>query len=129
MTGPLTLIMAFSLGAPVPKLPPPDPLAWGYLGVKVPQGTMTLSSVEPDGPAIKAGLLADDEIVALGTLTKPKSFDEVAEHIASFRPGSQMKVTVRRNNEEKSFVVTLGVRPVELGPPPNRSRVAPQIIP
>jgi predicted metalloprotease with PDZ domain len=123
MTGAWTLLMAVSLGAPVPKAAEPDPLAWGYLGVRVNQGSMTLSSVEPTGPAIKAGLQAEDQIVSVGTLEKPKSFDEVAEHISNFRPGSMMRVQVRRNGELKSFNVKLGVRPLDLGPPPNKKRI------
>ena len=116
----VTLMLgAASLGAPVPTDPPPDPLGWGYLGVRVNQGALAVSTVEPNTPAAKAGLQPGDEFVRVGTL-KPHSFDEVAAHISSFRPGSMLKVEVRRNGEVKSFTVRLGSRPAGLEPPPVR---------
>lgn len=111
------------LAAPVPKPADPDPLSWGYLGVRVMQGQLRLTAVEPNTPAARAGLLAEDELVSVGTLTKLKSFDDVAEHISNFRPGSLMKVQVKRGNDLKIFEVRLGVRPIELGPPPNKRRI------
>lgn len=116
-------LMAFAFGlAPVPPEPLPDPLAWGYLGVRVDQGSLRIRSVEPDTPASKAGLQPEDEFVRVGTL-KPETFDEVAEHISGFRPGSLLQVEVRRGSETKTFKVRLGVRPPELPPPPFRTRV------
>jgi predicted metalloprotease with PDZ domain len=121
------LLVACSRAAPVrlPPEPEPDPLAWGYLGVRVTQGSLKVSSVDPGTPAFKAGLQAEDELVSVGTLDKLITFDDVAEHISSFRPGSLMKVTVRRKGELMSFTVKLGVRPAELPPPPNKRRLKP----
>ena len=125
MTGELlTLLVLVSVGlAPVPVEPPPDPLAWGYLGVKVNSPSLKIASVEPHTPAAKAGLQPDDDIIQIGTL-KPHSFDEVAEHIATFRPGTVLRVVVRRGGETKTFTVRLGVRPPNLDPP-NWSRRLP----
>jgi serine protease Do len=109
---------------PVPAEPPPDPLAWGYLGIRVEQGTLEIRGVEPDTPAEKAGLLAGDEIVKIGNL-EPRTFDEVAEHIGTFRPGSRLRVEVRRGETTKTFTVRLGVRPADLPPPPIRNRDLP----
>lgn len=124
MTEALTLLLASTLAAPVPKTvaPEPDPLGWGYLGVRVLRGELVLESVEDGTPAAKAGLQAKDELVAVGTLTKLKSFEEVAEHISSFRPGSTMVVKVKRGEKLITVTVKLGVRPAELGPPPNSRR-------
>ncbi len=121
----LLLLAVVSLGlAPVPAEKPHDPQEWGYLGVTVNLGTLQISTVEPDTPAAKAGLLPNDEFAKVGTIT-PISFAEVGEHISSFRPGSWMKVEVRRGNETKSFIVKLGVRPPGLPPPPVKGRPLP----
>lgn len=104
--------------APIPPEPMPDPLAWGYLGIRVNQGSLIISGVEPNTPAAKAGLQESDLIVRIGEL-EPQTFDEVAEHISTFRPGSRLKVVVRRGDAEKSYVVRLGVRPADLPPPPS----------
>src|SRR5438067_7875226 len=97
-------LTAVAVLAPVPADPPPDPLAWGYLGVRVTQQTLRISQVEPGTPAAKAGIQPEDEIVKVGTL-RPRGFEEVADHISSFRPGATMKVEVMRNGEKKEFTV------------------------
>jgi S1-C subfamily serine protease len=118
-----TLMLAPAvLAAPVPTERPPDPLGWGYLGVWVNQNSLTVSRVDPDTPAGKAGLLPEDTLVKVGRLT-PSSFDEVAEHVSSFRPGTLLRVEVRRGEATKAFVVRLGVRPADLGPPPVKNRL------
>ena len=119
------VLTAVGVLAPVPADPPPDPLAWGYLGVRVTPETLRISQVEPGTPAAKAGIHAEDEIVQVGTI-KPRRFEEVAIHISSFRPGATMKVVVMRNGERKEFTVKLGVRPREALPPP---RVDPLPVP
>ncbi len=126
--GGVLLTISIGLSPVPPDAPPPDPLAWGYLGVRVEGGTLRLSGVEPQTPAAKAGLQPGDEIVRIGNLT-PTTFEQVAEHICSFRPGSMLRVVVRRDGEEKTYVVRLGVRPGELGPPPNRTRFPGQLLP
>lgn len=122
-----TLLLASTLAAPVPSEPLPDPLAWGYLGVRVTHGTLKISSVEPGTPAAKAGLQAEDEFVRVGSL-KPQEFEEVAEHISGFRPGTAMRVEVRRGSETKVVIVRLGVRPSSLESPPfkGQQRALPQ---
>ena len=107
--------------APVPAEPLPDPLAWGYLGIRVEQGTLEVRGVEAGTPAERAGLRPGDELVQIGKLV-PRTFEEVAEHISTFRPGSRLKVKVRRDGSIKEFSVRLGVRPADLPPPPNKNR-------
>jgi len=114
------------LMAPVPIEKPHDPQEWGYLGVRVTQGTLQIVSIEPNTPAAKAGLMPNDEFTRVGSLT-PSSFEQVAEHISSFRPGSWMRVEVRRGAETKSFIVKLGVRPSDLPPPPVKGRPMPEL--
>lgn len=110
---------AYGFAAPVPSAPVPDPLAWGYLGIRVENLSLRVAGVEPNTPAAKAGLEAGDELVRVGHL-RPRAFAEVAEHIRSFRPGSTLRVEVRRGSEEKAFTVRLAARPDDLDPPPIR---------
>ena len=110
---------AAGVAAPVPADPTPDPLAWGYLGVRVENLSLRVSGVEPNTPAARAGLEAGDEFVKIGTL-RPRSFEEVIKHISSFRPGSRLTVEVRRGGTTKSFVVRLAARPSDLDPPTRR---------
>ena len=114
-------LVAFAVGlAPVPAGPPPDPLALGYLGVRVEPGTLRIVGIEAGTPAARAGLQPNDEFVRVGDL-RPQTFDEVAEHISTFRPGTVLRVEVRRGADVRDFTVRLGVRPAEL-PSPFRSR-------
>ncbi len=113
----------FSLGGlaspaltPVPREPPPDPLARGYLGVTVGTGSLTVSEVTAKTPADKAGLKAGDVITRVGTL-EPQNFDQVVAHITSFRPGAVLEIEVMRGSERKTFKVKLAPRPVELDVP------------
>lgn len=118
----LALVLTASLGlaAPVPREREPDPLGWGYLGVRVTQGDLIISTVEPNTPAARAGLQPGDVFIKVGTL-RPSAFEEVIMHISSFRPGSMLTFEVRRNGEVKSFTVRLGARPANIEPPPTRN--------
>lgn len=119
----MTAVTAFLLGsltfptfAPVPKEATPDPMARGYMGITVGSGTLTVSSVEPNLPAAKAGLRSGDVLVRVGTL-QPQTFDEVIAHITSFRPGAIVEIEVQRGSEKKTFKVKLASRPPELDLP------------
>ncbi len=118
----LALVLTASLGlaAPVPRDRDPDPLGWGYLGVRVTQGDLIVSTVEPNTPAARAGLQPGDVFIKVGTL-RPTAFEEVIMHISSFRPGSTLTFEVRRNGEVKAFTVRLGARPSGIEPPPTRN--------
>lgn len=120
-------VLALGL-APIPPEPPPDPLAWGYLGVESEAGSLRLANVQPGTPAAKAGLLPGDEFVRVGHL-RPQSFDELAQHVSSMRPGSVLKVEIRRGDETKTYTVRLGVRPSSLTPPPALVRPPLELLP
>lgn len=107
-----SLLLSTTLSAPLPPEPKPDPLAWGYMGVRVHQESLIVSSVEPNTPANKAGLLAGDEIVEVGLL-KPKIFDEVVQRVCDFRPGTRIKVVVARGEKQVSVTLELVARPTD----------------
>ena len=111
-----SLLLTTTMMAPLPPEPKPDPLAWGYLGVRVSQGTMFLDSVEPDTPAKRAGLFAGDEIIEVGLL-KPKVFQEVQHLVCDFRPGTKLKIVVKRGEKRISVTLQLAARPSDIPPP------------
>ena len=101
--------------APVPPEPTQDPLARGYLGITLGDGTI-ISSVEEHMPAAKAGLQPGDMIVRIGTFA-PQSFDQVVAHICTFRPGAVVEIEVQRGMVRKTVKVKLARRPARLDQP------------
>jgi S1-C subfamily serine protease len=102
--------------APVPAERPPDPMARGYMGISVGDGSLAISSVEQKTPAERAGLKSGDVLLRVGTL-QPQNFEQVVAHITSFRPGAVVEIEVQRGNERKTFKVKLACRPQELDSP------------
>jgi len=111
------LIGAVTLLAPMPREPMPDPLARGYLGIVVEQGTLMIKDVEPGTPAAKVGLRSGDVITRVGQL-QPDAFDQVVNQICTYRPGTLLEVEVRRGSESHVLMVRLAARPERLGLPP-----------
>ena len=116
--GPLfgSLLLTTTLMAPVIPEPRPDPLAWGYLGVRVAGGSLTLSSVEPNTPAHRAGLLEGDVLVEVGLL-KPQAFEQVVRQVCDFRPGTRLRIVVDRNGKRVAVTLELAARPVDIDAP------------
>jgi S1-C subfamily serine protease len=116
MTGIVAAVLASLtlIHAPVPAGPPPDPLARGYMGIRVEDSSgLVIASVEPNGPALKAGLRPNDIIVRVGSL-EPQEFKQVVAHVCSYRPGTAIEIEVRRGSERKVFKVKLTTRPADL---------------
>lgn len=67
----------------------------------------TVISVEPGSPAQKAGLLVDDEIVALGGRDYASGIDIVT----LLKPGTQLPVRFRRDGELRTVTVNVEPRP------------------
>lgn len=104
--------------APVPREAAPDPMARGYIGIRVTPPGLVVESVEPNMPAAKAGLRSGDVIARVGTL-EPQNFDQVVAHITSFRPGAVVEIEVQRGTERKTFKVKLVARPLDIDSPRN----------
>lgn len=135
----LKLVLILVTLAPVPAPPRPDPLGFGYLGVwrsdQVAAGGVVLGEVRDGQPAARAGLRAGDELVQIGRL-KPKQFEEVVDYISGQRPGTALKVRVRRTDTLLDLTVVLGARPSDQPLPglpgrggPGRPQVLPVIPP
>ena len=115
-----SLILAGWLpAAPVPPGPRPDPLGWGYLGItEAYQSGLVVGDVRPGTPADLAGIKPGDRLVRVGNLV-PGSFADISEYVCRLRPGSVIRIQVRREDEVITITVRLGVRPPppELPPP------------
>ncbi|MCG7399210.1 MULTISPECIES: DegQ family serine endoprotease [Caballeronia] len=75
-------------------------------GMKSPQGAL-VSSVEPGGPAAKAGLQPGDVITALNGEPVTDS-TSLPSQVAGLAPGTSAKVTVWRDKSAKHLSVTIG---------------------
>ncbi|WP_250533152.1 DegQ family serine endoprotease [Caballeronia sp. AZ10_KS36] len=75
-------------------------------GMKSPQGAL-VSSVEPGGPAAKAGLQPGDVITALNGVPVTDS-TSLPSQVAGLSPGSSAKVQVWRDKGSKELTVTVG---------------------
>jgi len=75
-------------------------------GLKEAKGAV-ISEVTPGSPAEKAGLKAEDVIVAADGRAIRDNGD-LSRYIASQSPGKTVKLDVMRNAQEKSFSVSLG---------------------
>lgn len=87
----------------------------GYLGVQVGntvggQGTLVVS-VEPSGPAAKAGVAAGDQMISVNGKPTPDT-SELATVIAGIPPGQTVPVNVvTRDGSSKTVNVTVGQLP------------------
>jgi 2-alkenal reductase len=69
-----------------------------------------VSKVDSGGPADKAGIKADDIIVAVnGKQIGPET--SIIDALFAYKPGDTVQVTVQRGNGQQTFAVTLGSRP------------------
>jgi serine protease Do len=75
-------------------------------GMSSPQGAL-VSSVEPGGPAAKAGLQPGDVITALNGAPVADS-TSLPSQVAGLAPGTSAKVTVWRDKGSKDLSVTIG---------------------
>ncbi|MDR5802960.1 DegQ family serine endoprotease [Caballeronia sp. LZ001] len=75
-------------------------------GMKSPQGAL-VSSVEPGGPAAKAGLQPGDVILSLNG-TQVTDSTSLPSQVAGLSPGTSAKVQVWRDKSAKDLTVTIG---------------------
>ena len=84
-------------------------------GVDEPRGGVVVTRVHPDTPAMKAGLQAQDVVVALNDLKWPAGVgarESFANEIRRHKPGEKVMLEVLRGAELKKIEMTLGVRPM-----------------
>jgi serine protease Do len=86
----------------------------GYLGILLADAELgvKISEVMPDTAAFKAGLKANDIVLALGSTTV-KDVPGFQEAVAQHKPGDEVTLRIKRGDEEKEIKATLGKRPAE----------------
>lgn len=92
------------------------PLASGWLGVYLSQDSneAVVAEVIPGTPAANAGLLSGDVLLAVGDAKTPTR-DKFTAEIQKLKPGTRVKIKLRRNKREQVVVVRLGERPKASG--------------
>jgi serine protease Do len=79
--------------------------------LKQPQGAL-VSSVDPDGPAAKAGIESGDVILGIDGKPVNRTID-LASQVAGLKPGSTAQLEVWRKGETREVPVTVGEMPGE----------------
>ena len=84
----------------------------GYLGVavKFSDGKINVVEIQPESPAEKAGLKADDVIEKLGDYV-PVGLREFIDKVGSHKPGDKLEMVITREGKEMKINVTLAKRP------------------
>jgi len=116
-----TLLLAF----PAPRDRDPPDKGPGFLGVTF-EGNefgIRVTEVRTDGPALGAGLKADDIVVKFDG--EPIHFESFAAKIIRIRPGTLVPLEVRRGSETLTIKVCIGVRPEDFPYPLPMQEVQP----
>ena len=94
------------------KFTPPSGSQGGYLGIALDLdfAGVKVQEVFGDTPAKKAGLQADDRIVALNGTTI-QSTDDFLALLAKNKSGDEVKLRIHRDEKEHDLRITLGTRP------------------
>jgi serine protease Do len=90
-----------------------DDDAKGYLGVAIrlsDNGGVAVQSLQDESPAMKAGLKENDRIIKVNG-EAVESLQGFVEKIGSFKPGTEIKLLIVRDTDEKEIKVKLGPRP------------------
>jgi putative serine protease PepD len=95
-----------------------------YLGVSLKDGMVdvrgaqreaaVIGDVTSGGPAAKAGLQADDAVVALNSQSI-EGADSLVAQIRALRPGTSVTLTIVRGGQQQNTPLTLAERPADAG--------------
>jgi hypothetical protein len=87
----------------------PDSLSWATPGAGI-----GISGVFPNSPASRAGLQDQDEILQINqTSLADMSHSGFINLIRSFQPGTELRIKIKREGQEKFIKATLEIAPTE----------------
>jgi serine protease Do len=107
-----------------PQLKEKGSVTRGYLGIRIGEISQQdreafslpssrgalVQSVEPGGPADKAGIQHGDAVIQIDNVEIKRNRDLI-DYVSSLAPGTSVKVTLVRNGERKTLTAKTGVRP------------------
>jgi len=104
------LLLTTTAMYPAPRGPEPDESCKGFFGVLlIDDGGVSITRVEPDSPADRAGVRPNDQILLIDSQKVP-SVNDAREVIARLRPGRVVPVEVRRGDKTVNLKVRIGAR-------------------
>lgn len=106
------LVGLLAVAASAQELPKPK----GSIGILVSAetGSVVIREAVAGSPAEKAGLKAGDVIVKVNDLkvkekeATPEDVTDMVKEVIKHEPGKKIKITVKRDDKEKEFEVTVG---------------------
>jgi len=99
---------------PAPRDPEPDPLAKGFVGVRLSENVgIVITEIVPNSPADKSGLKSNDQILKINGTTF-MSVNDMADFIRRCRPGNVMVINLKRDGKEQTVRLKVGARPSDL---------------
>lgn len=82
--------------------------------VDVRDGWLTVTAVNPGGPAGEAGVLPGDRFLSIeGRMARDMPIDEAVQHIRG-EPGTEVDVSLRREGQEEAIPLKLVRRPIDI---------------
>ncbi|WP_376988307.1 trypsin-like peptidase domain-containing protein [Bosea sp. R86505] len=91
------------------QIQPVTPEVAEAIGLKDPHGAL-VAAAEKEGPAAKAGIKRGDTVLAVDG-AKIKDARELSRKIATYAPGSKVKITIWRDGKEREIGFEVGRQP------------------
>jgi RNA polymerase sigma factor (sigma-70 family) len=109
----------FKEGGKPDKLPSPSAeKARGFFGLKLrgdtDNGAVVVDDLEPDSPAAKAGIKAEDILLKAGK-DKVNSAQELIKQLSNLKEGDKVTFRIKRGEKEMDVTITAGKRPPDFG--------------
>jgi RNA polymerase sigma factor (sigma-70 family) len=105
-------------GKPEKADPPAAEKARGFIGLKLrgdtDNGSVVIHDIEPDSPAAKADIKAEDILLKVGK-EAVKSPEGVLRQLSDLKEGDKVTFRIKRGEKEMDVTVTAGKRPPDFG--------------
>jgi uncharacterized protein (TIGR03067 family) len=93
------------------------PAPKGYVGMALrlddDKSEVVIFDIIPDSPAMKAGLKKDDVLLKVAS-AEVRDLQTAVRSVRQIKPGSEVRLGIRREGQEKEILLTVGAFPFEL---------------